>query len=119
MIFSTSSPTYPASVSVVASTMANGTSSIRESVCASRVFPVPVGPIKRILDLLSSTSPRWSRGLFALLILQNRLANAHTLVADVRPRVVRRRTDQLFHLFLGLVAEGTAQGLVWAIFFHV
>jgi hypothetical protein len=54
-MFSTSSPTYPASVSVVASTMANGTSSILASVCASRVFPVPVGPISMMFDLASST----------------------------------------------------------------
>ena len=38
-MFSTSSPTYPASVSVVASAMVNGTSRIRASVCASSVLP--------------------------------------------------------------------------------
>jgi len=50
MIFSTSSPTYPASVSVVASTMANGTSSTFARVCAMSVLPVPVGPMSRMLD---------------------------------------------------------------------
>src|SRR5208282_331583 len=59
MMFSTSSPTYPASVNVVASTMAKGTSSMRESVCARSVLPVPVGPIKRMLDFVNSTSPGW------------------------------------------------------------
>src|SRR5436305_927467 len=44
-MFSTSSPTYPASVSVVASPIANGTFRIRASVFASSVFPLPVGPI--------------------------------------------------------------------------
>ena len=56
MMFSTSSPTYPASVSVVASTMANGTSRIRASVCAISVLPVPVGPISRMFDFASSIS---------------------------------------------------------------
>jgi hypothetical protein len=37
MMFSTSSPTYPASVSVVASAIANGTLMIFASVCASSV----------------------------------------------------------------------------------
>src|SRR5712672_1648404 len=53
-MFSTSSPTYPASVSVVASAMVNGTSRMRASVCASSVLPEPVGPISRMLDLASS-----------------------------------------------------------------
>jgi len=48
MMFSTSSPTYPASVRVVASTIVNGTLNKRASVCASSVLPVPVGPISRM-----------------------------------------------------------------------
>src|SRR5512138_661604 len=40
MMFSTSSPTYPASVSVVASTIVKGTESSLASVCASSVLPV-------------------------------------------------------------------------------
>ena len=56
-MFSTSSPTYPASVSVVASAMVKGTSSIRARVCARSVFPTPVGPRRRMFDLSSSTSP--------------------------------------------------------------
>ncbi len=56
MMFSTSSPTYPASVRVVASAMTNGTSSSRASVWASSVLPEPVGPISRMLLLASSTS---------------------------------------------------------------
>ena len=58
MMFSTSSPTYPASVSVVASTIVNGTDRSLASVCASSVLPVPVGPISMMFDLLSSTSFR-------------------------------------------------------------
>ncbi len=55
-MFSTSSPTYPASVRVVASAMAKGTSRKRARVCASRVLPVPVGPSSRMLDFAISTS---------------------------------------------------------------
>jgi hypothetical protein len=58
MMFSTSSPTYPASVSVVASTMVNGTERSLARVCARSVLPVPVGPINRMLDLVSSMSLR-------------------------------------------------------------
>jgi hypothetical protein len=49
-IFSTSSPTYPASVRVVASAIAKGTFRVLAKVCARRVFPLPVGPSKRTLD---------------------------------------------------------------------
>ena len=41
---STSSPTYPACVSVVASLIANGTFTRRARVLASSVLPHPVGP---------------------------------------------------------------------------
>src|SRR5271169_4648307 len=54
MMFSTSSPTYPASVRVVASTMAKGTSSILARVWASRVLPVPVGPINMMFDFAAA-----------------------------------------------------------------
>ncbi len=64
-MFSTSSPTYPASVSAVASAIANGTFSIRASVCARYVFPQPVGPRIMMFDFWSSTSesfwPTWIR----------------------------------------------------------
>src|SRR5437588_12599142 len=50
MMFSTSSPTYPASVSVVASAMVKGTSRMRARVCANSVLPEPVGPISRMFD---------------------------------------------------------------------
>ena len=50
-MFSTSSPTYPASVSVVASAMAKGTSSMRASVWAKSVLPQPVGPSSKMLLL--------------------------------------------------------------------
>ena len=58
-MFSTSSPTYPASVSVVASTIVNGTASRRASVWANSVLPVPVGPMSRMFDLVSSVSWRF------------------------------------------------------------
>jgi hypothetical protein len=59
-----------------------------------------------------------SSGLLAFFIFQDGLADAHALVADVCPRVVGRRTDQLFDLFLSFMAEGTAQRLFWVEFFH-
>ena len=55
-MFSTSSPTYPASVSVVASAIVKGTSRSFANVCASRVLPVPVGPRSRMLLFCISTS---------------------------------------------------------------
>jgi len=45
--------------------MANGTSSMRESVCASKVLPVPVGPISKC----STCSVRYRR----LLVQENPL----------------------------------------------
>ena len=54
-MFSTSSPTYPASVNVVASAIANGTSNILASVCANKVLPTPVGPKSKTLLLANST----------------------------------------------------------------
>ena len=63
MMFSTSSPTYPASVNVVASAIVKGTSKIRANVCANRVLPHPVGPISKILDFESSISPPLSAWL--------------------------------------------------------
>src|ERR1700687_2772630 len=91
MMFSTSSPTYPASVSVVASTMAKGTSSMREA----------------LIDRIR---------LLALFFLENLFADGHTFVADVGARVVRGRADQLLDLLLRFVAEGTAQWFVSAEF---
>ena len=55
-IFSTSSPTYPASVTVVASAIAKGTFKALAKVLARRVLPLPVGPIKRTFDFSNSTS---------------------------------------------------------------
>src|SRR5207247_3478370 len=62
--------------------------------------------------------PRRCGRLFALLVFQNRLANSHALVADVRAWLVRRRTDQLCDLLLRFVAKGAAQWLIWVKFFH-
>jgi len=55
-MFSTSSPTYPASVRLVASAMVKGTLRKRARLWARRVLPLPVGPMSRMLLLLSSTS---------------------------------------------------------------
>ena len=54
--FSTSSPTYPASVKVVASAIANGTFNFCARVFARSVFPLPVGPIKSMFDFSMNTS---------------------------------------------------------------
>ena len=61
MMFSTSSPTYPASVKVVASAIVNGTFRIFARVWASKVLPEPVGPIRRMFDFCSSTSAEVER----------------------------------------------------------
>src|SRR5580700_4188640 len=75
--------------------------------------------IEKLLDLRGARKPTRGRGgLFALFILKNGLANADAFIADVGARIVRRRADQLLDLFLSLVAEGTAQRLVWVEFFH-
>src|SRR6202040_857468 len=76
--------------------------------------------VQELLDLRRARQAAGrGRGLFALFVFQNRLADADTLVADVRPGIVRRRTDELLHLLLRLVAEGAAKRFVWSIFFHV
>ena len=55
-MFSTSSPTYPASVNVVASAIAKGTCKIFANVCANKVLPQPVGPSNKTLLFCNSTS---------------------------------------------------------------
>mgnify|MGYP000477306670 CR=1 FL=1 len=55
MMFSTSSPTYPASVNEVESAMVNGTFKTLANVSANKVLPDPVGPTNRIFDFESST----------------------------------------------------------------
>ena len=55
-ILSTSSPTYPASVNVVASAIAKGTCSLSASVFANNVLPVPVGPTINTFDFSNLTS---------------------------------------------------------------
>ena len=57
--------------------------------------------------------------MFALFVLEDGLADADALVADIGTRIVGRRRNELFDLFLRLVAERATQRLVWAIFFHV
>ena len=51
IIDSTSSPTYPASVILVASATTKGTSKYFATVFASNVLPLPVGPINSTLPL--------------------------------------------------------------------
>ena len=55
---STSSPTYPASVKVVASPMTTGTFSTLASAWTRSVLPEPVGPISRTLDRSMGTCIR-------------------------------------------------------------
>ena len=55
-IFSTSYPTYQASVSDVASAIAKGTFNVFAKVWASKVFPEPVGPNNNILLFCISIS---------------------------------------------------------------
>src|SRR5258708_19737574 len=75
--------------------------------------------VEKLLDLRGTgKAASGCRGLLALLILKNGLADADTFIADVGARIVGRRTDQLLDLLLGLVAEGAAQWLVWIKFFH-
>src|ERR1700674_5511511 len=76
--------------------------------------------VQELLDLgRAGQAARRGRGLLALFVFQNRLADADTLVADVRPGIIRRRTDELLHLLLRLMAEGAAERFVWRVFFHV
>ena len=67
-MFSTSSPTYPASVSVVASAIANGTFSIFANVFANNVFPHPVGPSNNMLLFWISTSSLFAFSSCAILL---------------------------------------------------
>src|ERR1017187_4732640 len=89
MIFSTSSPTYPASVRVVASTIANGTSSILASVCASSVLPDPILIQERLhLLRLRKLRRRYTWQHLAAIILEDRVAYTHALIAYVGPRII-------------------------------
>ena len=56
IIDSTSSPTYPASVILVASATMKGTSKYFATVLASNVLPEPVGPTSNTLPLEISKS---------------------------------------------------------------
>src|SRR6185437_3780410 len=79
MMFSTSSPTYPASVRVVASTIANGTSSMRASVWASRVLPVPVGPISMMFGPTGTGKTLLAQTLARMLDVPFAIVDATTL----------------------------------------
>src|SRR5271156_6028349 len=68
--------------------------------------------IEKRFDLGRPREPAIGRaGLLALLVFQNLLADAHALVANVRARILGWRTDELLHLLLRFMAEGTAQRL--------
>src|SRR6516225_7293038 len=76
--------------------------------------------VQELLNLgRAGKAARRSGGLFSLFVFENGLANADTLVADVRPGIVGRRTDELLYLFLGLMTKETAKRFIWAVFFHV
>ena len=75
--------------------------------------------VEERLDFGRARQPAIDRaGLFALLLFEDLLADAHALVADVGARIVGRRTDQLLDLLLRLVAERTAQRFVRVKFSH-
>ena len=57
MTFSTSSPTYPASVSVVASATANGTSKIQDKIVSQIELNIPTFPKENLPKELSSIKP--------------------------------------------------------------
>ncbi len=58
-------------------------------------------------------------GLFALLVLENLLADADTFIADIGARVFRWRADEFLDLLLRFMAEGTAQRFFWGEPFHL
>src|SRR4029077_771442 len=75
--------------------------------------------IEEGLDLGRAWQAAVRRGrLLALLVLEDLLADADTLIANVGARVFRRRADELFHLLLSFVAEGAAQRFVRGESFH-
>src|SRR5580698_9718020 len=51
-------------------------------------------------------------GGLRLVVLEDRVANRNAFVADIGPRVIARRRNQLTDNILTLVAEGTSQCLV-------
>src|SRR5215469_8081095 len=76
--------------------------------------------VQELLNLgRAGKAARRSGSLFPLFVFEDGLANANALVADVRPGIVGRRTDELLYLFLGLMTEGTAKRFIWAVFIHV
>src|SRR6266404_3236400 len=104
-MFSTSSPTYPASVRLVASAMANGTSRILARVCARYVLPQPVGPTSSTFDFVSSTSPTDFEALLAevdALVADehagpgDELADLFLTLPQNEQRVYRRRSSRSF-----------------------
>ncbi len=79
-IASTSRPTYPTSVYLLASTLTNGARTRRASRRAISVFPTPVGPIMRMFfgmtsSLISSASC-WRRTRLRSAMATDRLAAA-------------------------------------------
>src|SRR5271170_6368918 len=93
-ICSTSRPTYPTSVNLVASTLRNGASASRASRRAISVLPTPVGPIIRMF--FGSTSSRssggscWRRQRFLSAIATARLASSW-------PTIKRSSSETISH----------------------
>mmetsp|Transcript_7781 Transcript_7781/g.25874 ORF Transcript_7781/g.25874 Transcript_7781/m.25874 type:complete len:210 (+) Transcript_7781:1206-1835(+) len=102
---STSSPTYPACVNVVASATAKGTSTRSARVFASNVFPTPVGPHSKTFDFSKRTfsSNEWHVGnaplvgwngetrkvfLFFFLLSRDAIFDAYFSSYEVSPRPV-------------------------------
>ena len=79
-IDSTSRPTYPTSVNLLASTFRNGLPESRASRRAISVFPTPVGPIMRmflgVTSAAISAGRRWRRMRLRMATATARLARA-------------------------------------------
>src|SRR6266404_682752 len=129
MMFSTSSPTYPASVSVVASAITNGTSSSRAIV----FLDAGVEPLVMVVDrnrqdllgkilpdhVLIENLPDLVRGRELVLVGARRVRGGPLLADDVVAELDalvadehRRTGDKLPHLVLALAAEGAVKKLV-------
>src|SRR6185312_5684403 len=63
--------------------------------------------LERFRNLLRAGGSR-----FRLIVLQNRIADGDALIANVRPRVVARRRNQLPDHVLTFMAEGTSKSVV-------
>ncbi len=55
---------------------------------------------------------RRSIALIVPVILNDRITNCDAFIANVRPRIITRRGDELANYVLALMAEGTTKGIV-------